>query len=55
VTIQVRTVTAPDLRELERLVQRAVSQGWQRVGSPAQETYNGTMKRTKWQQGMWRK
>jgi hypothetical protein len=55
VSVQVRTLTAPDLRELERLVQFAVAQGWQRVGAPAEMTYNGTMKRTKWQQGMWRK
>ena len=54
-SVQVQTVTAPDRRELERLVQLAIAQGWQRVGTPGQETYNGTMKRTKWQQGMWRK
>lgn len=54
-TIQVRTLTAPDRCELERLVQLAVAQGWRCVGSPSQVTYNGTMKRTKWQQGMWRK
>ena len=54
-TVQVRTVTAPDRRELERLVQRAIGAGWQCMGAPAQVTYNGTMKRTSWQQGMWRK
>lgn len=54
-TLQVRTVTAPDRRELERLVQQAVAKGWQRVGAPAQVTFNGTMKRTSWQQGVWRK
>lgn len=54
-TIRVQTVAALDLRELERLVQAAIARGWQRVASPAQVTYDGTMKRTKWQQPMWRK
>ena len=54
-TVQVRTLTATSQRDLERLVQLAIAQGWQRVGTPGQETYNGTMKRTSWQQGMWRK
>lgn len=51
-TIEVRTVTAGDRAELERQVQRAVAQGWQRVGAPAEVTYNGVMKRPKWQQAM---
>jgi len=54
-SVQVQTVTAESRRDLERLVQLAIAQGWQRVGSPAEVTHNGTMKRTKWQQGMWRK
>jgi hypothetical protein len=54
-TIEVRTVTAYERRELERLVHQAVSQGWQCVGTPAQVTYNGTMPRLRWQQPMRRK
>jgi len=54
-TIEIRLVMAPDRLELERLVQRALAQGWQRVGAPAEMTYNGTMQRLKWQQPMRRK
>jgi hypothetical protein len=54
-TIRVQTITAPSQRELDRLVQRAISQGWERVGAPAEMTYNGTMQRLKWQQPMRRK
>jgi hypothetical protein len=48
----VRTLTAPSRRELERLVQLAIGQGWQRVGPPAQQTYNGKIEKVKWQQAM---
>lgn len=51
-TIEVRTVTAPDRHALERQVQRAIAQGWKCVGTPAEVTYNGTMQRPKWQQAM---
>ena len=51
-TIEMRTVTAFDRRELERLVQLAVARGWRCIGSPTDVTYNGTMQRLKWQQPM---
>jgi hypothetical protein len=45
-------VTAASQRELERLVQREIARGWQRVGTPAEVTYNGVMQKAKWQQAM---
>ena len=53
--IELRTVTAPDRLQLERLVQLAIAKGWQRVGTPAEVTYNGTIERPKWQQPMRKK
>jgi hypothetical protein len=51
-SVQVRTVTAASQRELERLVQLEIARGWQRVGTPAEQTYNGRAEKTKWQQAM---
>jgi hypothetical protein len=52
VTLRVQTVTAASQRELERLVQLEIARGWQRVGTPAEVTYNGIMHKPKWQQAM---
>jgi hypothetical protein len=51
-TLKVQTVTAPTHRDLERLVQLAIGQGWQRVGTPAQQSFNGKIEKVKWQQAM---
>jgi len=51
-SIELRTVMAPDRGALERLVQLAIGQGWRRVGAPAEVTYNGRMEKRKWQQPM---
>jgi hypothetical protein len=50
--VRVQTVTAPSQRELERLVQLEVARGWQRVGTPAEQTFNGRVEKAKWQQAM---
>jgi hypothetical protein len=50
--VRVRTVTAPNRRELERLVQAEIAKGWSRVGTPAEVTYNGQTRQVKWQQPM---
>jgi len=51
-TVQVRTLTAPSQRELERLVQLAIAQGWQRIGNPSEITLGGRMEKPRWQQPM---
>jgi hypothetical protein len=48
-------VTAASQRELERLVQLEIARGWQRVGSPAQQMFNGQAEKVKWQQPMRRR
>jgi len=35
-SIELRTVMAPDRGALERLVQLAIGQGWRRIGAPAE-------------------
>jgi hypothetical protein len=56
-SVKVQTVTAPDLRELDRLVQLAIAQGWQPIGNAASLLVggNGEKGRAAWQQPMRRK
>jgi hypothetical protein len=35
-------------------VQLEIARGWQRVGTPSEQTYNGQTERVKWQQPMCR-
>jgi len=51
-SLELRILTAPDRPSLECLVQLAIGQGWRRVGTPAEVTYNGTMEKRKFQQAM---
>ena len=56
-TVRVQTITAPSQRELERLVQLAIAQGWQPIGNAASLLVGGNSERGRgaWQQGMRRK
>ena len=53
-TVQVRTLTAPSQRELERLVQLAIAQGWQPIGNRVSLLVGGNSEkgRAAWQQAM---
>jgi len=53
-TVQVRTLTAPSQRDLERLVQLAIAQGWQPIGNAASLLVGGNSEkgRAAWQQAM---
>ena len=53
-TVQVRTLTAPSQRELERLVQLAIAQGWQPIGNAASLLVGGNSEKghAAWQQAM---
>jgi len=53
-TVQVRTLTAPSQRELERLVQLAIAQGWQPIGNAASLLVGGNSEKGRgaWQQAM---
>ena len=53
-TVRVQTITAPSQRELERLVQLAIAQGWQPIGNAASLLVGGNSEkgRAAWQQGM---
>ena len=56
-TVRVQTITAPSQRELERLVQLAIAQGWQPIGNAASLLVGGNSEkgRAAWQRGMRRK
>jgi hypothetical protein len=56
-TVRVQTVTAESQRELDRLVQLAIAQGWQPIGNAASLLVggNGEKGRGAWQQAMRRK
>ena len=53
-TVCVQTITAPSQRELERLVQLAIAQGWHPIGNAAALLVGGSSEkgRAAWQQGM---
>ena len=53
-TVHVHTITAKSQRELERLVQLAIAQGWQPIGNAASLLVGGNSEkgRAAWQQAM---
>jgi hypothetical protein len=56
-TVSVQTITAESQRELDRLVQLAIAQGWQPIGNAASLLVggNGEKGRAAWQQALRRK
>ena len=53
-TVRVQTITAESQRELDRLVQLAIAQGWHPIGNAASLLVGGNSEkgRAAWQQAM---